>query len=121
DRPRTTCTATCTRARSACSPWPPNRGSACETTSCAPATSTPSTASATSDPTPSPHFADQVVVRERSQAAPNDHLVGKVGGGVGSGDGQAAVDDELLACHERRGVAGEEHGRPGHLLRPRPA
>ena len=51
--------ATPTRARSACSAWPPRRASACATTSCAPSTSTRSTASAASDaphsgPSPDP-------------------------------------------------------------------
>ena len=45
-RPPTTCTATCTRARSACSAWRPRRGSASATPSCAPGTWTRSTASA---------------------------------------------------------------------------
>ena len=39
-RRRSTCTATCTRARSACCAWPPRRASASPTPSCAPSTST---------------------------------------------------------------------------------
>ena len=48
-RRRTTCTRTCTRARSACSASPPRRGSACATRRSGPGTSTRSTGSAGSE------------------------------------------------------------------------
>ena len=48
-RPRSTCTTTSTRARSASSAWPPRRVSASATRRSAPATSTPSTRSAASE------------------------------------------------------------------------
>src|SRR3954463_6356170 len=83
------CTATCTRARSACSPSPPKRASASATGTSAPASRPRSTASAASEPTPCPRLASSA----RDPAGrPLQHVTGR-GSWQGAGNRAAAAED----------------------------
>ena len=100
-RPRSTCTTTSTRARSACSAWPRRRAWACATRRSGPGTSTRSTPSATSEPQP-----PQTHGRGHSPAAPGEpgwwsfHDIGHTEATSRSGKGMSYMSDEGLSIFD---------------------